>query len=142
MVVCASLMLGVKERAKLINEENRLVELRWETVRLKAKIESQSIPLLNAFEESTFFSPAAEKMRQGISAENAVLPLGKGIKGFDMFAKGLSGETLCDQIGNSEVFLRILNEEIAAAREKTQRLGRLYVGCGLMGGMGLCIIML
>lgn len=133
--------MGLMKKRELTAREERLTNLRWETVQLKTKIQSSSISLLDAFEESTFFRPAAEEMNKGVSAEKAVLPLGKGIKGFDMFAKGLLGETMEDQIGNTEVFLKILDAEIEEAREETQKMGKLYLGGGLMAGIAVCIIM-
>lgn len=142
MVVSALFGLGWLKRLELIKNEERLTALRWEIVQLKSKIQSCNTSLLDAFEESGFFAPAAADIRLGIAPERAVKPLGEGIKGFDLFAKGLEGETAADQIGNAEVFLKILEVEIASAKEKTEKMGKLYLGGGLMAGLALCIIML
>lgn len=142
MVMSAAFLLGCLKRGELLKREERLSLIKWETVRLKSRVESCSAALLDAFEESGFFAPAAESIKNGADVYSAVLPLGEDVEGFGLFARGLGAATSEEQTGNMEVFLSSLEREISAARERTQKLGRLYVGGSLAVGAAVCIMLI
>ena len=142
IVVASGLALGLMKRGELAARVNLLRRLRWEVGSLRSKIYSRSESLEQAFGESKFFKSAAEAIARGESASAAVMPLGEGIEGFELFAAGLMAETGEGQLQNIDIFLDSLEGEIARAQEELERRGRLYVGGGFLAGAALVIMLI
>lgn len=142
VTLAASLMWGLSKRRELACRLERLLLLRWEVSSLRSEILGRGASLCEAFSGSSFFAPAAEALLRGTPAREAVAPLGVGIEGFELFAKGLESETAEGQIQNIDIFLSGLEREIASARDDLERRGRLYLAGGALAGAALVIFML
>lgn len=140
LVMAASFAIGYAKRRELAVRLDKLCLVRWEVSSLRSKIYSRAESLEQAFSESGFFAPAGELIAGGVPADKAVMPLGEGIEGFALFAKGLTHETAEGQLQNIDIFLTELENEIACAREDLNKRGRLFFGGGILAGAAIVIL--
>ncbi len=142
LIMAGSTALGFSKRMTLSRRLDNLRRLRWEAASLRSKIYGRGISLEEAFAESEFFAPAAKALERGVPVREAVLPLGQGAEGFELFAKGLEADTFEGQIRNIDVFLSELEGGIARAEDDLKRRGRLYLGGGALAGAAAVIMLM
>lgn len=142
LVMASGLWLGLMKRRELSERLDKLLLIRWETGALRSKIYARAESLEQAFGESVFFAPAAVRLAGGVPADEAVMPLGEGVEGFALFARGLTAETAEGQLQNIDIFLSNLETEIERAREELSKRGRLYLGGGILAGAALVVMFL
>ncbi len=141
-IMSAGLSFGLAGRRSLTQRVERLCTLRWEVGSLRSKILAQNKNLADIFAESELFAPAAAAIREGTPADMAILPLGEGLAGFALFAKGLSSETAEGQLCNIDIFLTELDGEIMRSREEADKRGRLCLGSGVLGAAALILLLI
>lgn len=142
MVMLASFLIGYMKRRELAAKAEELNRLKWEAGRIRAKINGCCLSLEDCFADSEIFGFAAEKIRNGIPAAEAVAQCKIKASGLELFAQGLEAETVEGQLNNIDTFIESLENDIAVAREELSKKGRMCVGLGILSGGAICIMLL
>ncbi len=141
-VMAASAAIGLKKRRMLGNRVTELEALRWEAGRLRARISSCAMDLEACFAESRVFRGAAELIKSGVPAGEAVHRCGVSAPGLELFSAGLDAETTEGQLENIDAFIVQLDRAVACAREEFEKKGRLWVSLSVLAGAAVCIMLL
>ncbi|MGN1097697.1 MAG: stage III sporulation protein AB [Clostridia bacterium] len=141
-VMAASFAIGYIKRGELARRLSELNRLKWELGRIRAKIQGCGLSLEDCFRESGIFCSAAEKIKNGVPAGEAVMDCGPRAEGLALFAAGLEAETVEGQLRNIDIFLESLESDIAAAREELDKKGRMCIGLGILSGAAVCIMLI
>ncbi len=141
MVMTASLTLGLAARRRLADRVRELDGLRWELGRLRARMAGCAMSLEDCFAQSELFAPAAEGLRLGETAAEALARCAIETQGLALFASGLEAETLEGQLRNLDLFAETVAASAASAKEELDKKGRLYLGLGALSGAAVCVVL-